>query len=447
MLKSMEPTAQDLADLYGHVPVDGSSIGNGPLRRILGWEYGRYELVKNSLLKTGRLRQGRGRGGTVRRCQVVGALARSDTADLRAVSQPHEVFEAEGTDRGNIIIGPWASAEDPALTNPPKQSVPETSVIECVERPVSDLVDEQRQNRAEIEPSRVSKMAFSRSGQIVKTIMVMTGMIRGMPIDRPLNDAEIDHCHTFVKEHWALFERSGKAGVLHDFLDAIVDVTLTSDERDHLLTALAQADEAYYDAITRHMQELHGLLGFAAADRQIEPHEVDALRIWVTDNVELSGTWPYDDIALLMDGLIEHQMGEAIQALMRYAKSFEGRSLAPSTPVSVETGEALFTSSPRPIVPGRVVCITGGSIFMPRSSIARLLASVGARWNRTPSSEVDLILVCGQGNQAWAHGNYGRKLEHVIERRRRGEVVDVVDEPTFWPLLRQAGAAVPPDVP
>ena len=299
----------------------------------------------------------------------------------------------------------------------------------------------------EYDPSRVSKMPFARSGQIVKAIMAMTGMIRGMPIERPLNDAEIDHCHSFVKVHWALFEKSSKAGVLHDFLDAIVDVRLTAEERDHLLTALAQADEAYYDAITRHLQELHGLLGFAAADRQIEPHEVAALRTWVTDNVELAGTWPYDDIVLLVDGLVESRMDEAIQVLLRYAKSFEGRSLSPSTPVSVETGEALFTSSPRPIVPGRLVSITGGSIFMPRSSIARLLASVGARWNRTPSSEVDIILVCGQGNQAWAHGNYGRKLEHVIERRRRGDVVDVVDEPTFWPLLRQAGAVVPPDVP
>lgn len=302
-------------------------------------------------------------------------------------------------------------------------------------------------DQVEYDPSRVSKMAFCRSGQIVKAIMSMTGMIRGMPIDRPLNDAEVDHCHVFVKEHRALFERSHKAGILHDFLDAIVDVKLSTDERDHLLTALAQADEAYYDAITRHLQELHGLLGFAAADRQIEQHEVVALRTWVTDNAELAGTWPYDDIVVLVDGLVDRQIDGAVQSLLRYAKSFEGRSLAPNTPVSVETGEALFTSSPRPIVPGRVVSITGGSIFMPRSSIARLLTSVGARWSRTPSSEVDLILVCGQGNQAWAHGNYGRKLEHVIERRRRGDMVEVVDEPTFWPLMRSAGADVPPDVP
>jgi hypothetical protein len=230
-------------------------------------------------------------------------------------------------------------------------------------------------------------------------------------------------------------------------LDAIVDVRLTTEERDHLLASLSQADEAYYDAITRHLQELLGLLGFAAADRQIEPHEVVALRTWVADNVGLVGTWPYDDIVVLVEGLADRQIDDAVQVLLRYAKSFEGRSLAPSTPISVETGEALFTSSPRPIMPGRVVSITGVSIFMPRSSIARLLTSVGARWSRTPSSEVDLILVCGQGNQAWAHGNYGRKLEHVIERRRRGEMVEVVDEPTFWPLMRQAGAEVPPGIP
>jgi hypothetical protein len=365
----MEPTAQDLGGLYEHVPADGSTISNGKLRQMLGWDDARYALVKTTLVNAGRLRLGPGRGGTVRRSDASCTLNNAETAGFDGGEQPPADTDVGGSQRSNIIVGPWVFPASQVPIEHPAQPRGDPAALD-LESASSPVMENPPHDYSEIDPSRVAKAAFTRSGQIVKSIMAMNGMIRGMPIDRPLNDAEIEHCHAFVKEHWALFEKSNKAGILHDFLDAIVDVKLTTEEREHLLTALAQADEAYYDAITRHLQELHGLLGFAAADRQIEPHAVAALRTWVTDNAELAGTWPYDDIVVLVEGLVDRPNDDAVQVLLRYAMSFEGRSLAPSTPVSVETGEALFTSSPRPIVPGRVVCITGGSIFMPRSSIA-----------------------------------------------------------------------------
>lgn len=61
MLASREQT------LLAEVPEDGSNIGNGRLRRILGWEEDDYWEIRDALVKKGRLAVGYGRGGSVYR--------------------------------------------------------------------------------------------------------------------------------------------------------------------------------------------------------------------------------------------------------------------------------------------------------------------------------------------------------------------------------------------
>ena len=57
---------QKLAEeLLGKIPSDGTKIGNGYLRRRLGWEQDRYWKIRNTLIAYGRLETGKGRGGSV----------------------------------------------------------------------------------------------------------------------------------------------------------------------------------------------------------------------------------------------------------------------------------------------------------------------------------------------------------------------------------------------
>ena len=54
-------------ELLAHVPTDGSTIGNGALIKLLGWDGDKYWSVRDELIEDGRIEKGRGRGGTVRR--------------------------------------------------------------------------------------------------------------------------------------------------------------------------------------------------------------------------------------------------------------------------------------------------------------------------------------------------------------------------------------------
>ena len=76
------PTIADSTLLIHHVPTDGTPIGNGALRAVLGWDEARYNAAKNALLAEGKLTKGQGRGGTVR---LVG-LERLETAQAEAPS-------------------------------------------------------------------------------------------------------------------------------------------------------------------------------------------------------------------------------------------------------------------------------------------------------------------------------------------------------------------------
>lgn len=56
--------------LLNRVPTDGSTIGNGALRDILGWDETRYAAAKDALVAQGLLLKGQGRGGTLRRASA-----------------------------------------------------------------------------------------------------------------------------------------------------------------------------------------------------------------------------------------------------------------------------------------------------------------------------------------------------------------------------------------
>jgi hypothetical protein len=63
----------DSTILFAHLPADGSPIGNGSLREMLGWNEKRYLAARQPLIDAGRVLTGKGRGGSVKRAVAAGA--------------------------------------------------------------------------------------------------------------------------------------------------------------------------------------------------------------------------------------------------------------------------------------------------------------------------------------------------------------------------------------
>ena len=83
-------------DFLGALEALGGSAGNGRLRHLLSWEEAPYEAVKASLLASGQLRPGRGRGGSVSLADgsgdggVDGSLAEAGGGQDPALSMPRK---------------------------------------------------------------------------------------------------------------------------------------------------------------------------------------------------------------------------------------------------------------------------------------------------------------------------------------------------------------------
>ena len=97
-------------ELLGALEALGGSAGNGRLRELLGWEEAPYETVKASLLASGRVRPGRGRGGSVSLADgsadggVDGSLAEAGGGQDPALSVPRKAPARAGA--GPAPLGP-----------------------------------------------------------------------------------------------------------------------------------------------------------------------------------------------------------------------------------------------------------------------------------------------------------------------------------------------------
>ena len=91
-------------ELIDRVPADGSTIGNGSLRKVLDWDVDRYQHVRDELVAAGTIRLGRGRGGTVSLVQP----QTSAPATQVTVGKRRERGQYAGFRRG---LAKWAAAQ------------------------------------------------------------------------------------------------------------------------------------------------------------------------------------------------------------------------------------------------------------------------------------------------------------------------------------------------
>ena len=111
------PTAADLTLLLDHVPVDGSTIGNGKLRQALGWDEARYAAASDALVAQGRVEPGRGRGGSVRRTHARAPQASSTVAEAPSapVAPPTAQRTAAGLGFSGWVAPPYRDPEAKSL--------------------------------------------------------------------------------------------------------------------------------------------------------------------------------------------------------------------------------------------------------------------------------------------------------------------------------------------
>ncbi|MBD2653110.1 BRCT domain-containing protein [Synechocystis sp. FACHB-383] len=65
-------------------------------------------------------------------------------------------------------------------------------------------------------------------------------------------------------------------------------------------------------------------------------------------------------------------------------------------------------------------CFTGKFLYGDREKCQQAVIDRGGIVLKNPTSRLDYLIVGGEKNPDWAHENYGRKIERVLELRKDG---------------------------
>lgn len=299
-------------------------------------------------------------------------------------------------------------------------------------------------------PDHQPYLGFTKRQRMDKAIHTLEGITKGIAIDGRLNAAECGELDRWCQDHRALLGRHPFAEFVPKVQAAIMDGVISPEEQADILYLCRNLSSAslYYDAVTRDIQVLQGILHGILADGAITDEETHGLRDWVEANADLRGTYPFDELdsiltTVLRDGTVDSDE----QTLLK--EFFADFVSMPESPRREDPGRDVVRTQMRlrgvcamcPDIEftGRSFCFTGASTRAVRSEIAEKVARRRGTFVESVSQGLDYLVIGAAGNPCWAFSCYGRKVEEAVLMRRRGIKLVIVHEHDFWDAIADSG--------
>lgn len=288
-----------------------------------------------------------------------------------------------------------------------------------------------------------SYQKFTKPAQLHKAINTLRGLVAGISSDGGASPAEMTELAHWCELHSHLRDRHPFSELLPVVENACSDGIITDDEAKDILWLCSNfADSSsYYDATTSAIQFLAGLVHGIMADGELSDKEVAALSSWMSANSFLSGTYPFDEIngmlhAILADRKVSEDERGQLMALFSdiidFTSSFNLNQIDFDRLKDKYSISGVCAANPEISFENKVFCFTGESYRAKRAEIAKIINSLGGRFNADVSKKVDYLIVGSSGNPCWAYSCYGRKIEDAVRLRRTGAKIVIVNENDFW---------------
>lgn len=288
-----------------------------------------------------------------------------------------------------------------------------------------------------------SYVMYSGPGQRDKAFNSLVGILSGMDIDKSINPEEVAEI-----KHWCDYNRHLSQRAPFDEIFAILDTTLednliTNEELQDIIWCCNQnlGQGEYYNIITASIQHLQGMLHGIMADGEVSNAEIYALKNWLVDHDDMTGTYPYDELfslitSIIKDGIVTEDERNTLKVF--FSEFFDVRvSLNIHEPELAKLREQVKVSGicalgPEVLFDGKMFCFSGESNKMTRAQIAKLIVENGGIYHDAVVDKTDYLIVGCEGNDCWAYGCYGRKIEKAKSMRVQGHRITIVHERDFW---------------
>lgn len=289
-------------------------------------------------------------------------------------------------------------------------------------------------------------MHFTGPSRLDKSLHTLEGMLRGAAADGKMTAYEVEGVRDWIRDFSGLEFRHPFREIIPFLNDVLADGEIEAEEARDLLwlcEKLSTRNE-FYDAVTADMQRLHGMLAGVADDGAITPIEIENVRTWMNEHEHLKGNWPYDELyalllAVLEDGKIDPGEHRLLMAAFSEFASYD-RPRAADIPYNemVAPVTAFCAVTPDVAFAGKSFCFSGRSSRASRRELASRIELLGGSYSPTVRTDLDYLLIGGEGNPAWSFACYGRKVEQAMKFRKKGRPITLVHENDFWDALLDA---------
>lgn len=276
-----------------------------------------------------------------------------------------------------------------------------------------------------------------------KALHTLAGIISGISIDEVINHREIRELESWFINNSHLLKKRPFSEIVNMLDDAFADGLFTAEEKADIIWVCNNyaQDNMYHDSITHDIQILHGIMHGVIADNKINQTELEKLDGWLTENDHLIGIYPYDELcSLLLTVLKDGQITDDEVDLLKVFFS-DYVDIAASPNLDEEeiarlkksiTLPGICAACPSIDFEGNLFCFTGQSSRATRDDISSLIQSKGGIYKDSVTRDTAYLVVGAEGSPCWAFSCYGRKVEKAVNMRKSGKTIMIIHENDFW---------------
>ncbi len=287
-----------------------------------------------------------------------------------------------------------------------------------------------------------------------RALHVLHGLLKGISCDNIITQSEILSLREWLENHKNLSYIYPFCDA-YEFIDRILeDGEISQSEQEEIIDFCESFDATNgpIDLLTMEMRNLHGFLHGIIADQKVSTDELKALEKWMLYHDSNSGKWPFDVVygkiqSILKDGIItKSEHDEFVEFSKGFSEQGAGdvRKDQPlfidnwmkSDAPNLKTIDSIIDHNIEIVIQGKSFCFTGQMKNGKRKEIHEQLSAKGGIPVNSITKNLNYLVIGALSNPCWAYSTYGRKIDNVIENKRKGVSTFIIHEDDFMNQLK-----------
>ena len=265
-----------------------------------------------------------------------------------------------------------------------------------------------------------------KESEIRKKMNELAGLIAGITVDEVIKTNEVEYLKKWLEENNSYRK--------YEFFDVIIpivenilsDSIITDDEKKILLRIYDYVIMDEYLSNTKTLQILNGIIKGIICDNELTLEEIQGLNIWLKENEQLKGNYPYDKIYETVERVLEDNYITEYEKekLIRVFNTF-------INPTDVEKEIKDYNFEQKNFV------LTGDFMHGTKNEIADIIQNNGGIVLSGVNKKVNYVVVGSNGSKDWSFGNFGTKVKRALELKEKGLDIDIISEEELFKIIKK----------